>query len=68
MPDVWDVVDVLDAAPPLELEVVEAGVDDVVDELEVEGLLEQAASTRAQAGTIRRRIDHVRKALGMAGV
>ena len=40
----------------------------VVEEFEEDGLLEQAASARAQAGRISRRIDHVRNALGIAGV
>jgi hypothetical protein len=66
--DVPDVVDVLDALPALELEVVEAGVVDVVDELEVDGLLEQAASASAHAETIERLIDHARNVPGIRRV
>ena len=66
--DVLDVVDVLDALPALALEVVEAGVVDVVDELEVDGLLEQAASASAHAGTMERRIDHLRNVPGITRV
>ena len=51
-----------------ELEVVATDVVVVVGEFEEDGLLEQAASARAHAGSIRRRIDHVRSALGIAGV
>ena len=61
VPGVWDVLDVVLGD---ELEV----VDVVVVEFEEDGLLEQAASARAQAGRISRRIDHVRKALGIARV
>ncbi len=71
MPEVCDVlgvVDVLDALPALELEVVEAGVVDVVDELEVDGLLEQAASASAHAGRMERRIDHLRNVPGIRRV
>jgi len=71
-----DDVDVLDVVLGDELEVVVRAVvgvvevDDVVvvEELEGEGLLEQAASARAQAGRINNRIDHVRNALSMARV
>ena len=62
------VPDVLDVVPALELEVVEAGVVDVVDELEVDGLLEQAASASAHAGTMERRIDHLRNVPGITRV
>jgi hypothetical protein len=68
VPDVVEVLDVVDVAPALELEVVEAGVVDVVDELEVDGLLEQAASANAHAGRIERRIDHVRNVLSIRRV
>ena len=61
VPGVWDVLDVVLGD---ELEV----VDVVVVEFEEDGLLEQAASASAQAGRISRRIDHVRKALGIARV
>jgi hypothetical protein len=60
-----DVVDVLEA---LELEVVEAGVVDVVDEPVVDGLLEQAASANAHAGRTERRIDHARNVPGIRRV
>ena len=63
--DVLGVVDVLDAPPALELVVVEAFVVDVVDELEVDGLLEQAASANAHAGRTERRIDHARNVPGI---
>ena len=65
VPGVWDVLDVVLGD---ELEVVDVVVDVVVVEFEEDGLLEQAASARAQAGRISRRIDHVRKALGIARV
>ena len=54
-----------------ELDVVEVEATDevvVVGAFEDDGLLEHAASARAQAGRINRRIDHVRNALGIAGV
>jgi hypothetical protein len=60
-----DVVDVLDVVDVVELEVVEADVVDVVDELEVDGLLEQAASANAHAGRTERRIDHARNVPGI---
>jgi hypothetical protein len=66
VPDVWDVLDVV------ECEVVEvvarARVVVVVAEFEEDGLLEQAANARAQAERISRRIDHVREDLRIAGV
>jgi len=65
VPGVWEVLDVVLGD---ELEVVDVVVDVVVVEFEEDGLLEQAASASAQAGRISRRIDHVRKALGIARV
>ena len=69
VPDVWGVLDVVSGD---ELEGVEcAGVEVAVvveEPFEEDGLLEQAASARAQAGRISRRIGHVRNALGIAGV
>ena len=64
VPEVWGVLDVVLGD---ELAVVDGDVA-VVEELEVGELLEQAASARAHAGRISRRIDHVRNALGIAGV
>jgi hypothetical protein len=73
VPDVWDVLEVVVGT---EVEVVDRAAGEVVvrvtvvvvEELVEDGLLEQAASAKAQAGRIDRRIDHVRSALGMAGV
>jgi hypothetical protein len=66
VPGVWEVLDVVLGD---ELEVVDVVVVEVVVvEFEEDGLLEQAPSARAQAGRISRRIDHVRTALGIAGV
>lgn len=70
VPDVWVVVDVV---PAMELDVVDWWVVDVdvvvdvvvVDEEFDDGLLEQAARARAQAGSTSRRIDHERSALGI---
>jgi hypothetical protein len=62
VPDVWVVLDVVLAAALVD--VVPADVVDVVeDELEV-GLLEQAASAKAQAGRSNRLIERFRKAVG----
>jgi len=67
--DVWgtsvgEVCDVLDVVPCAVLGV---GDPDVVeDELDGEGLLEQAASATAQAGRISSRNDHLRSAMGIA--
>jgi hypothetical protein len=45
--------------------VVGADEVEVVDELEEDGELEQAASANAHAGRIKRRTDHLRSALGI---
>lgn len=66
-----DVCDVLEVVAVEELDVVECAAVDVevvVAEFVEDGLLEHAASARAQAGRIKRRIDHVRNGRGMARV
>jgi hypothetical protein len=62
VPDVVDELEVVEGAAVV---VVTADVVVVDEELEDGGLLEQAASTRAHAGTISSRIHQVRNALGM---
>jgi hypothetical protein len=62
VPDVWVVVDVVPGAALVDVEPADV-VDVVVDELGV-GLLEQAASAKAQAGRSNRLIDRIRKAEG----
>jgi hypothetical protein len=70
VPEVSDVLDVElgEEGAVVEGAVVAVGELVVVAEFEVDGLLEQAARARAQAGRISRRMDHVRNAPGMAGV
>jgi hypothetical protein len=66
VPDVGDELEVVECAL---VEVVALdGVAVVVGPFDEDGLLEQAARARAQAGRISRRIDHVRSTLGTAGV
>jgi hypothetical protein len=65
VPDVWDVLGVVLTGDLVV--VVERAVVLVDDELEDEGLLEQAASARAQTGRTSRRIDQGRSVRGIAG-
>jgi hypothetical protein len=71
VPDVVDVVAAAEVVVVVEwplLVVVAAEVLVVEDEPDGDGLLEHAASTRAHAGTSRRRADRVRDTLRMAEV
>lgn len=66
MPDVAAVVDVVVGDDVVD--VVDADVDVVDEELEEDGLLEHAASASAPVERISRRIDHVRRAPGIRRV
>ena len=65
VPDVSDVLDVVPEAALVDVVDRAVVVEVVADELEV-GLFEQAAKAKAQTGRIKRLIDRLRGAVGMA--